>query len=102
MLVNSHDSGCEVENGGFHLLPPTLRLKLDKDFLLLWLTRSILFARFIAFCQDKLSEAKKRVQAARMAADDKQLQLKSREARVEDLNGKLNTAATNKEYQAIN
>ena len=36
-----------------------------------------------------------------MAADDKQLQLKSREARVEDLNGKLNTAATNKEYQAI-
>ena len=52
-------------------------------------------------CQDELSEAKKKVQAARMAADEKQLQLKSREARVEDLNGRLNTAATNKEYQAI-
>ncbi len=52
-------------------------------------------------CEGELDEAKKKVQSARMAADDKQLQLKSREARVENLNAKLNTAASNKEYQAI-
>ena len=55
----------------------------------------------VQHCENELAEAKQRVQAGRMAADDKQLQLKTREARVEDLNAKLNTAGSNKEYQAI-
>jgi len=38
---------------------------------------------------------------ARVLADDKQLQLKSRENRLTDLRTKLNTANTNKEYQLL-
>lgn len=45
--------------------------------------------------------AKQKLQKARMAYDEKQLHLKSRESRVEDLNTKLNLSDNNKEYQAI-
>ena len=37
----------------------------------------------------------------RKAADGKSLQLKSNEAKIQDLQGKLNAAASNKEYQII-
>ena len=38
---------------------------------------------------------------ARVSADEKQLQLQEREARIEKLRTNLNTASSNKEYQAI-
>jgi len=38
---------------------------------------------------------------ARVATDQKQLQLKSAESRIRDLEGKLNTCKTNREYQAL-
>lgn len=41
------------------------------------------------------------VKKARMAADQKQLQLKSAEAKHRDLEGKLNACKTNREYQAL-
>ncbi|MDA7979274.1 MAG: phospholipase [Pirellulales bacterium] len=47
------------------------------------------------------AQAKSVAQAARMAADQKQLQLKSNEGKIEDLQVKLNTANSNKEYQAL-
>jgi len=45
--------------------------------------------------------AKQAVQKARIAADDKQLQLKSRENRIDDLKSKLNAAASNREFQTL-
>lgn len=45
--------------------------------------------------------AKETLTRAKVAADDKQLQLKQRENRILDLKAKLNTANSNKEYQAI-
>lgn len=41
------------------------------------------------------------LQKARIAADEKQLQLQSREAHIEGLRTKLNTAASNKEYSLL-
>jgi len=41
------------------------------------------------------------IKAARLAADGKQLQLKSAEARIADLEGKLNACKTNREYQTL-
>lgn len=56
--------------------------------------------------QLEASEARKAaaqddVKKARMAADQKQLQLKSAEAKHRDLEGKLNACKTNREYQAL-
>jgi uncharacterized protein len=51
--------------------------------------------------EQELAAAKQAYTSARVAADDKQLQLKSREMRLVDLQGKLNQAQSNKEYQAI-
>ena len=39
--------------------------------------------------------------SARVASDEKQLQLKQREDKISDRQAQLNTAASNKEYQAI-
>jgi predicted nucleic acid-binding Zn-ribbon protein len=50
---------------------------------------------------DDLATAKTALQNARKKADERQLQLNSRESRIADLQGKLNTAATNKEFQTI-
>ncbi len=44
---------------------------------------------------------KDNIKKSKMNADQKQLQLRSREQRVEDLKVKLNQAASNKEYQLI-
>lgn len=51
--------------------------------------------------EEKLGQAHADVKAARMLADQKQLQLKTGEAKIADLKGKLNAAQTNREYQAL-
>jgi predicted nucleic acid-binding Zn-ribbon protein len=51
--------------------------------------------------QRQLAGAKEAHKNARKAADEKQLQLRSREARVADLKQKLNQCSTNREYQAL-
>ena len=50
---------------------------------------------------DDLAAAKEALKHAIMASDDKQLQLKTREARVEELKAKLNTAASNREFNTL-
>jgi predicted nucleic acid-binding Zn-ribbon protein len=49
----------------------------------------------------KRSAAQDEVKRARMAADQKQLQLKSAEAKILDLESKLNACKTNREYQTL-
>lgn len=48
-----------------------------------------------------VTAAKDAYKKARVSSDEKQLQLKQREARQKDLQGKLNAAESNREYQAI-
>lgn len=48
-----------------------------------------------------LAQAKEAFTKARVASDEKQLQLKQREDRVKDLKIKLNAASSNREYQAL-
>lgn len=52
-------------------------------------------------CEAKVSEAKNAVRNATLACDEKQLQLKTREDRIEELKGKLNTASSNKEFDLL-
>jgi uncharacterized protein len=49
----------------------------------------------------KLAEAKERAKHMQVAADRKNLELKSGEQKVVDLRAKLNAASSNKEYQAL-
>ncbi len=49
----------------------------------------------------EVQQAKEALQRARVTADEKQLLLKSREDRIEDLRGKLNSANSNVEFQAF-
>ncbi|QDV43496.1 Putative zinc ribbon domain protein [Stieleria neptunia] len=51
--------------------------------------------------QETLDQAKQAVKAATLACDEKQLQLKSREDRIEGLKAKLNTASSNKEFDLL-
>jgi len=51
--------------------------------------------------QEALAKLQAEVKAHRMALDRKQLQLKSGEEKVKELKIKLNTAASNREYQAL-
>lgn len=51
--------------------------------------------------EGELVQAKDAYRKARLASDEKQLQLKQREARIVDLQGKLNACSTNREYQAL-
>ena len=48
-----------------------------------------------------LEEARQSRTKAKIAADEKQLQLASREAKIEDLKNKLNSAGSNKEFQLL-
>lgn len=48
-----------------------------------------------------VADAKASHRQARVTSDDKQLQLKSREARMNDLKTKLNQAQSNREFQAL-
>ena len=52
-------------------------------------------------CKQMLTKAQEDVKSATMACDEKQLQLQSREDRIEDLKAKLNTAASNKEFDLL-
>jgi uncharacterized protein len=52
-------------------------------------------------CEADLAAAKDAFKQAKMAADEKQLQLKSREAKLKDIEGKLFTAQSNREYQLL-
>jgi predicted nucleic acid-binding Zn-ribbon protein len=49
----------------------------------------------------ELEQLKEAYQKARVLSDDKHLQLKHREGKIEDLQNKLNQASSNKEYQAF-
>jgi len=51
--------------------------------------------------EEDVATAKTTHKQARIAADEKQLQLKQREAKLNDLNGKLMAAQSNKEYQLL-
>ncbi len=50
---------------------------------------------------EKFATDKESLQQTRMSADEKQLQLRQREERIKDLQGKLNSCATNREYQTL-
>ena len=52
-------------------------------------------------CQTQLAQTQDEAKEIRMAADAKQLQLKTDEGKIEDLKKKLNTANSNREYQAL-
>jgi predicted nucleic acid-binding Zn-ribbon protein len=52
-------------------------------------------------CEELLAKTKAESKTMRMAADQKQLQLKSSEDKVKDLRRKLNAATSNREYQAL-
>jgi uncharacterized protein len=51
--------------------------------------------------EDRVTHAHADVKTARIAVDQKHLQLKSGEAKIDDLKGKLNAANNNREYQAL-
>jgi predicted nucleic acid-binding Zn-ribbon protein len=51
--------------------------------------------------EQELAGAKENFTKTRVSSDQRQLQLRSREERVKDLQAKLNTAASNREYQAL-
>jgi predicted nucleic acid-binding Zn-ribbon protein len=51
--------------------------------------------------EEALATAKDAAKKAKMKCDEKQLQLKTNEARINDLKSKLNACTTNKEYQAL-
>lgn len=51
--------------------------------------------------EETLAAAKDAAKKAKMKCDEKQLQLKTNEARINDLKSKLNACTTNKEYQAL-
>ena len=51
--------------------------------------------------ESTLAELRESTKRARIAVDEKQLQLKEREGRIQNLQGKLNSATNNREYQAL-
>ena len=55
----------------------------------------------VAQVEEELGQAKAVVKRAKANCDERQLQLKTNESRIEDLRGKLNAASSNKEYQAF-
>ena len=57
--------------------------------------------RQVQAAEGKKAAAAEDVKRARMAADQKQLQLKSSETKLRDLTAKLNACKTNREYQTL-
>ncbi len=51
--------------------------------------------------EEEVEKAKHTIQRAKANCDERQLQLKSNESRIEDLKGKLLACNSNKEYQAL-
>lgn len=56
---------------------------------------------FVAKRKQELEAARQRVKQLRHSADQKNLQLKTHEAKISDLKAKLNTAASNREYDIL-
>ena len=52
-------------------------------------------------CETDLESARESVKQTKKTADQKQLDLKSGESKIEDLKAKLNTCSSNKEYQTL-
>src|SRR5262245_61933061 len=52
-------------------------------------------------CETEVTTSKDNYRKARISSDEKQLQLKQREARINDLQAKLNACDSNREYQAL-
>lgn len=63
--------------------------------------RVAVLAAAVTAAERQREAAQNAVRQARLAADQKQLQLKSFEAKVRDLEGKLNACKTNREYQTL-
>ncbi|NLX54733.1 MAG: phospholipase [Planctomycetaceae bacterium] len=55
----------------------------------------------LARLEDALAKAKEALTQTRVSADSKQLQLREREHRIQDLQIKLNTCSGNREYQTL-
>lgn len=55
----------------------------------------------VAVLEAEIAGQRETLQQTRMAADQKQLQLNQREARIEDLKGKRNSCDNNREYQVF-
>lgn len=55
----------------------------------------------IAKAEAEVEDVHQRCKKATLASDEKQLQLKSREIRIEELEAKLNTAASNREFSTL-
>lgn len=55
----------------------------------------------VCHMEEELQQAKDAAKKLRIHADSKQLQLKERETRVKDLQSKLNTCSSNREYQML-
>ena len=55
----------------------------------------------VAQLESQLAETREKSTAARMASDNKQLQLKTGESKIVDLRTKLNVCSSNREYQAL-
>jgi len=55
----------------------------------------------VEHCRQRLAKAQAAAKAARVASDAKQVQLKAGEGKVQELKLKLNTASSNREYQAL-
>src|SRR6185437_3571227 len=51
--------------------------------------------------KEELEVQRTKLKQTKVSADQKNLQLKTSEARIYDLNGKLNSAANNREYEAL-
>lgn len=51
--------------------------------------------------QEQVAAARQTLTKVKMATDDKELQLKEREAKIEHLRSQLNTCGSNREYQAL-
>lgn len=51
--------------------------------------------------KEELEAARTKLKQLKVSADQKNLQLKTSEGRIYDLNGKLNSAANNREYEAL-
>lgn len=51
--------------------------------------------------EQQLAQVQAEAKACRVAADEKQLQFKAREGKIKELKGKLNAAASNREYQVL-
>lgn len=55
----------------------------------------------VQHCEEQLTKVKAEAKSLRVANDNKQLQLKTNEAKVKELRTKLNAASTNREYQLL-